>query len=287
VGASLAFDAALDRYSRQNYVMLDYHIHIPAPDPMTNPSTLERQKFYGVRSTPSYFVDGEAGGGGGSAEMAGSIYEGKVEPGIEKHLAVAPEAAIKLRATPSGSTVNVKATVSKVRSKSAKLRLQIALVEDQVHYSGENGLRFHEMVVRSLAVVPMKQPPAVPAAADKPAAVTSATEKPTATDTPAATDESAVAEKPPAPPKPIGFELRPGRGGSFEYAFDLAQAVAAARAHLEDYEKTTRKGEYKFRQKKDEIDAGNLSVVAFVQDEATKKILQTVYVKVPGGKPGN
>ena len=57
-------------------------------------------------------------------------------------------------------------------------------------------------------------------------------------------------------------------------------------AHLEDFETNTRKGAYSFRQKKHEIDAGNLSVVAFVQDEATKKILQAVYVKLPGAKTG-
>jgi hypothetical protein len=248
---------------------------------MTNPSTLERQKFYGVRSTPSYFIDGESGGGGGSAEMAGSIYEGKVESGIEKHLVVAPEAAIKLRATPSGSNVTVKASVSNVKSRSDKLRLQVVLVEDLVRYSGENGLRFHEMVVRSVAAVPTKKPAAPPAAADKPTAAPSPTDKPIATDKPA------VAEKPPALPQPTGFALRPGKGGSFEYTFDLARAAAEAKAHLEDYEKNTRKGEYTFRQKRHEIDAGNLSVVAFVQDEATKKILQTVYVKVSEGKAGS
>ncbi len=262
MGASLAFEAALDRYSRQNYILLAYHVHIPQPDPMVNPSTLERQKFYGVRSSPSYFIDGESGGGGGTADMAKSIFEGKVEPGVEKHLAMAPEAAIKLRATASGSTVRVNATVSKVKSKSDKLRLQIALVEDSVRYSGENGTRFHEMVVRNLAVAPLaraKKAEPAPASADKPAAT----------------------------PQPQGFALRPGKGGRFQCTFDLAKAAADAKAHLEDYETNTRKGEYKFRQKKHEIDAGKLSVVAFVQDEATKKVLQAVYVKVSGGKTAN
>ena len=118
------------------------------------PSTLERQKFYGVRSSPSYFIDGDRDGGGGSADVAKSLYERKVEPVVEKHLADAPEAAIKLRATRSGSTVKVRASVSNVKSKSDKLRLQIALVEDLVRYSGENGNRFHDMVVRSLAAAP-------------------------------------------------------------------------------------------------------------------------------------
>jgi hypothetical protein len=276
VGASLAFAAGLDRYSRQNYILLNYHVHIPQPDPMVNPSTLERQRFYGVRSTPSYFIDGDSDGGGGGAYLAQSIYDGKVEPVVEKHLAEAPQAAIRLRATQSGPTVSVKASVSDVKSQSSKLRLQIALVEDMVSYSGENGNRFHEMVVRSLANGPPAPvvKPAVPAGsgADSPQG-----------DESAAADAPAAGEKPASPPaQPTGFALRAGKNSSFEWKFDLAKVAADAKAHLEDFETNTRKGAYAFRQKKHEISTEDLSVVAFVQDEATRKVLQAVYVKLPG-----
>jgi hypothetical protein len=257
VGASIAFEAALDRYRRDDYILLTYHLHIPRPDPMTSPSTLARQQFYGVRGTPSYYIDGDAGGGGGSADMAKSIFDTKVDPVVDKHLAVPAEAKIDLRATTTGSTVKVKTTVSKVTSKSDKLRLQVALVEESVRYSGENGTRFHEMVVRSLAVpasAPAKSPAAAPAADTKPA----------------------------APPQ--GFALQPGKGGTFEYTFDLAKVAVEAKAHLEDFETNTRKGQYTFREKKHEVNASALAVVAFVQDEATKKILQAVYVKPPAVK---
>ena len=237
MGAGLAFDAAQERYTRQDFVVLNYHVHIPAPDPMVNPATLKRQEFYGVRSSPSYFFDGDADGGGGSAENAKSIFDSKIDPAIEKHLAAPPEARVGLQARSTGSTVKVKATVSKVTGKSDKLRLQIALAEDMVTYSGENGERFHPMVVRSMALD-------------------------------AKSDQ--------------GFALKPGKGGTFEYTFDVAKAVADASAHLEDYETNTRKGAYKFRQRKHEI-TGGFVVVAFVQDQATKKILQSVYLKA-GGK---
>ena len=233
MGAGLAFNAAQERYTRQDFIALNYHVHIPAPDPMVNPATLKRQEFYGVRSSPSYFFDGDSDGGGGRAEDAKSIFESKVDPIIEKHLVEAPGARIGLRATSTGSTVKVKADVSKVTSKSDKLRLQIALAEDMVTYSGENGERFHPMVVRSMAL-----------------------------------DATSVQ----------GFALKPGKGGSFEYTFDVAKAVADAKAHLEHYEANERKGEYKFRQKKHEV-TGGLVVVAFVQDEATKKVLQAAYLK--------
>jgi hypothetical protein len=129
--------------------------------------------------------------------------------------------------------VKVRAQVSKVTGTSDKLRLHIALAEDSVTYSGENGERFHPMVVRSMAL-----------------------------------DASSAQ----------GFALKPGKGGTFEFTFDVAKAVADAKAHLEDYETNTRKGAYSFREKKHEI-KGGLVVVAFVQDDATKKILQSVYLK--------
>jgi hypothetical protein len=80
-----------------------------------------------------------------------------------------------------------------------------------------------------------------------------------------------------------GFALKPGKGGTFEYTFDVAKAAKDAVAHLEDYETNTRKGEYKFRQRKHEI-TGGLVVVAFVQDAATKKVLQATYLKPAAAK---
>ena len=272
MGAGLAFQAALDRYTRDDLVLLSYHVHIPRPDPMVNPSTLARQAFYAVRSSPSYFVDGESSGGGGSADGARALFESRIDPMIARHMGQNPEAAIALRATNTGATVKVKATVSQTASTSDKLTLQIALVEDQVGFSGENGMRFHEMVVRSLA-------PAPPAPVRQ--------DKPEATDKPAsdkADADTPAADQPAAKPVTTGFALKPGKGGTFEYTFDLAKAVADAKAHLEDYETNTRKGQYSFRQKMHAIDADKLSVVAFVQDEATKKILQAVYVKAANVK---
>ncbi len=274
MGASLAFDAALERYRRDNYILLNYHVHIPLPDPMTNPSTLARQAFYGVRGTPSWYADGESDGGGGSAENAKGIFDRKVDPVIEKHLDVAPEAKIALRASQAGSTVKVKATVSKLASKSDKLKLHLVLVEDAVRYSGENGMRFHEMVVRGVAAPP---PPAAKPAPAQAAAGSQAA-------APAGTGPASETQA--ARQTPQGFALKPGKGGTVEYTFDLAKIAAEGRAHLEDYEKNTRKGEYTFREKKHDVN-GALAVVAFVQDEATKKILQAVYVKPSAPKTTN
>ena len=62
----------------------------------------------------------------------------------------------------------------------------------------------------------------------------------------------------------------------------LLEDILPEDAHLADFEsKPFRNVDYKFVKKMYEIDANKLSVVAFVQDEATKKILQAVYLKLP------
>jgi hypothetical protein len=250
VGAGLAFEAAQERYSRQDFIALNYHVHIPQPDPMVNPSSVYRREFYGVNSSPTYVVDGETSGGGGSADSAKSLFDSRVEPMIQKHLALAPRARIAVKATAAPGSVTARANVSRVTSTSARLRLHIVLAEEWVSFSGENGHRFHSMVVRGMATAPAPRP--------KPGA-----------------DPAAPA---------YGFALKPGTGGTFEFTFDLARLAADGNAHLEDFEKG-RPG-YHFRERKNAI-GNDLVVVAFVQDEDTKAILQSTYFRLAGPKTTN
>ena len=55
-----------------------------------------------------------------------------------------------LKASASGNAVKVSATVSGVKSDSQDLKVHILLVEKELTYSGENGIRFHPMVVRAM-----------------------------------------------------------------------------------------------------------------------------------------
>jgi hypothetical protein len=139
----------MQRYSPEEVGVLMYHLHIPTPDPMTNPSTEARAKFCEAESTPSYAIDGKLATGGGSRDEAKSFYD-TLNSQIEERLEKPVEAQISLHASLEGGVVSVRATVDKVTSKSPYLMLQIALVEDHLTYSGENGMRFHPMVVRSL-----------------------------------------------------------------------------------------------------------------------------------------
>jgi tetratricopeptide (TPR) repeat protein len=234
VAADLAFDAVLDRYERRDVAVLMYHLHIPRPDPMANAAAQNRATFYGVRGVPSYMIDGQAGGGGGSREATEAIYN-RFNPGIEKRLEVPGRAEIKLETALDGGVVKVRATVAKVESQSPSLRLNLALVEKSLRYGGENGVRFHPMVVRGMAG-----------------------------------------------PGASGFRLLGPQPATFEQTFDLAQLTGELKAQLDGYEE--RNFGLKFSEKKHAIDAANLAVVAFVQDEARLQILQANQVDV---KPGS
>src|SRR5262249_38331410 len=63
VAADVAFDAALETYKPSEVVFLQYHLHIPGPDSLTNADSEARQNFYGsdeIEGTPTMFVDGKA-----------------------------------------------------------------------------------------------------------------------------------------------------------------------------------------------------------------------------------
>src|SRR5262249_51672166 len=135
------------------------------------------------------------------------------------------------------------------------LSLHIALVEDEVHYSGENGLRFHPQVVRNLARA-------------------------------AGADE-------------YGFKVDPSRANNFEHTFDL-DAISAENLRYYDEWPVERNKEVnariggdadfdvgRFKEQRRLINPDKLSVVAFLQDNKTRQILQSVFLRVaPAGKEG-
>jgi hypothetical protein len=200
---------------------------------MTNPATQARGKFYTVQGVPSYAMDGKSASGGGTREMTQGFYD-RVNPDVERQLQTAANADLKVEATLEGNTVKAKVAVSNLKSDSDKLKLHIVLAEDKLRYTGENGVRFHPMVVRSVAG-----------------------------------------------PEYGGLVIPGKNNQSFDWNFDVAAAAAEAKKHLDEFEKAGFRGDsFTFSEKKDQIDSNNLTVVAFVQDEKSKAVLQSVQVKV-------
>lgn len=237
VAADLAFDAAMERYTRKDLAVVMYHMHIPVPDPLTNKSTVERAKYYNVTGVPTAAIEGVSTVGGGAKSNTKPVYD-RIAGQIDKALEVAPEASLRLDAAISGGVVKVKATPGDLKADGEAVKLQILLVEEMLSYSGENGVRFHPMVVRSIAG---------------------------SNYTGMTVDRKAAA--------PV------------DHVFDLAQIAEETQKYIDDYEKTraeTQSG-FAFSRKPVAMNPGNLSVVAFLQEEKTKKVLQTTYVRLAGG----
>jgi hypothetical protein len=153
VAADVGFDALLQSYATAEFIGLQYHLHIPGPDPLTNSDTVARQKYYGteVRGTPSTFFNGkaDAGGGGGmsNAEDKYKQYRDLIEPALETQ----KKAEISLTASRVGDDVTIDARASATGGdvpNEAKPRLRLVLIEESVRYPGSNKLRFHHNVVR-------------------------------------------------------------------------------------------------------------------------------------------
>ncbi len=230
VAADVAFDGLNASYKPTQVVTLQYHLHIPGPDPLTNADTMARAEYYPeLRGTPTLCFDGKMEQlPGGPLAASKERYE-MYMPIIDKALARPSEAKIQLKAGRNGDSLKIQAS-AEAKSDSSKLRLRLALIEEQVRYVGGNNLRFHHHVVRAL-----------PGGAE-------------------------------------GKLLADGKG-STEVTVDLAQLRKSLEGYLEGYAK-----EERFPKALPPIPLSNLSVVAFVQDDVDKAVLNTVIVPVSPAK---
>lgn len=154
VAADMAFDALDKAFPATDVILLQYHLHIPRPDPLTNPDAEDRQGYYGeeARGTPSLFVNGKAtapgGGGRDDAEDKFQEYRDVIRPLLEKPSII----KLKAQAQRKGNKITIQADASLLEKieDNSKLRLRLALVEDWVRYRGSNGLAYHHRVVRAL-----------------------------------------------------------------------------------------------------------------------------------------
>ena len=229
--ADIAYDKLLQRYDRSTVALLEYHLHIPRPDPMTNFDTEERGKYYSVNSTPTSIVEGTISiPGGGQSIAAKSLFTAYADA-IDKRLNDPPRASIKLSARIRKGKISlaVSAYVSKYR-KSYKLR--VVLAEDNIRYQGANGIPDHRFVVRKM----IRNAGGLPFSQKGKAAV--------------------------------------------KDAFLVSTIENQLEHYLDAFEKKLQKPGTTFKEKRFEIDPKQLYIVAFVQDDASRAILQSTIVKV-------
>ena len=149
VAADLAYDGIGRTYKPSEVLRLQYHLNIPFPDPLTNATTLARQKYYGVNGTPAAFVNGktvdDAGGPAGAAVQRFTHFRRLIDPTLE----LPALAKLNLTASRDGDKITVHAKVSELVKPGERMRHRVFLAEDVVRYRGGNGVRYHHAVVRS------------------------------------------------------------------------------------------------------------------------------------------
>lgn len=152
VAADIGFDGLEKTFSPREVVLLQYHLHVPGPDALTNPATEERQEYYGrlVRGTPTILFNGkDLAPGGGFKDDAPNKYREYVKV-IEPLLEKAAPVQVQVEAVRKGDKVEIKAKVAGLDKPGEKIKLRLALVEDHVRYKGRNGLVYHSKVVRDM-----------------------------------------------------------------------------------------------------------------------------------------
>lgn len=155
VAADVAFDALIKTYKPSDVIFLQYHLHIPGPDPLTNTDTVARFNHYRktfadqLRGTPSTLFNGKpaAGGGGGMAraEPKYGEYRKIIDPLLEEPAV----GKVEVSATRNGQQIDIVGKVSGLNDPNDHLRLRFVLVEESIRYVGGNNLRFHHHVVRA------------------------------------------------------------------------------------------------------------------------------------------
>jgi hypothetical protein len=230
VGADLAFDALAKAYPTSDVVLLQYHLHIPGPDALTNADCEARAGFYGddkIRGTPSIFFSGRVAPiGGGGRDDAPDLFQ-EYQRVANPFLETSPGVQLSASALRKGDKVEIKATVTDLVKPGEKVRLRFALVEDWVRYKGRNGLTYHHRVVRAL------------------------------------------------PGGPDGFAL-PNRVAGHSAVVDLGELRKKLSKYLDDFART----EEPFLDSQRPMRLRHLSVVAFVQNDATQEVLQAIDVPV-------
>jgi len=150
VAADLAFEGLAKTYATSEVVLLQHHLHVPAPDPLTTPDTEARAAYYSDKAvTPTIIFNGKpAAVDGGYRPHAAARYK-EYRGLIEPLLAGETNIALSIDAKRAGDRIDITATAAGYKP-ADKLKLRLALVEPWVRYPGNNGLSYHAHVVRAL-----------------------------------------------------------------------------------------------------------------------------------------
>ncbi len=227
VSADVAIAGIQKTYPTSMVVVLRYHQHNPAQDPLaTEDGEARLYNFYRGQGTPTVALNGhDVQQTGGLLIRVNEVYPG-IKQAVETELAKSSTIKIDLSAKRTGDDIKVTATATGEGLEEGSKRLRIALTESGINYAAPNGIRRHDMVVRQLLA-----------------------------------GEG-------------GIEVDNGKLG-YEGQINVAAAKTAQAEYLDRFAKNQR---VEFNIKP--LEFKNLSVVAWVQDEVTREVFQTIVVPV-------
>ncbi len=156
--ADVGFDALSKAYPAKDVVLLQYHLPIPGPDPLTNPDGEARFESYGklfeaeFGGTPTVAINGKPGPqvGGRSMADAKPAFDALAEA-LGDELAKSSAVTITGSVTGTDTMLAVKVKLDGVKDLKETVKLYVVLAEETVRYPGGNGIRLHHHVVRGFA----------------------------------------------------------------------------------------------------------------------------------------
>jgi hypothetical protein len=152
VAAEAAVSSLQAACGESEFVVLRYHLHDPAPDPLANSECQERFKMYLGHGTPLVVLSGHP-----QLEMGGTLSQ---SPAVFRRLRDATDLLLKeqtelkitLSAEANLGKISISAKASGLSSFPPNIRMGMVIVEDQIEMPAKNGIRLHEMVVRAMPV---------------------------------------------------------------------------------------------------------------------------------------
>ena len=154
VAADLATGVIESAFPQSKVIVLRYHQHIPAPDPLTNTDSEARFILYNHGGTPSTNVNGQAVQGvAGGIEQVESSYNQLLEALIPA-LSENTDVKIELSASAKDGNLVLKANATGIKDIKEPLRLVAVLAEEELMFEAPNGINIHDMIVRSMLSEP-------------------------------------------------------------------------------------------------------------------------------------
>lgn len=152
IASDIALDLVSQDYPAPQVIALRYHQHIPGPDPLANQDTEDRFGYYEGTGTPMLLMDGRVPnpGIGGMLQHVNQAYAA-LRKGVDERLKTTSDIQVQATAVLENNEITVEASaVGWPEDKAKRLRLRIALVENDVEYLAPNGIRSHAHLVRTM-----------------------------------------------------------------------------------------------------------------------------------------